>query len=62
MAFNRERSVESAMEALEGSLDYKALNLTKEQVLQLTRNAFQSAWITQDEIDDYLAALHAYVR
>lgn len=39
----------------------KALNLTQEQVLQLTRNAFRSAWITQDEIDDYLAALQAYI-
>ncbi len=35
----------------------QAAGLTREQVAQLARNAFRSAWIGQDEQDGYLAAL-----
>ena len=35
----------------------QAAELSREQVAQLARNAFRSAWIGQDEQDGYLAAL-----
>ena len=40
----------------------RALNLSKEQIVLLTRNAFEGAWITPEERDAYLARLDAYVK
>ena len=39
----------------------QAVGLTREQVVQLARNAFGSAWIGEDERDGYLAAVDGYV-
>ena len=38
----------------------QAVGLTREQVVQLARNAFGSAWIGEDERDGYLAGLDGY--
>ena len=37
-----------------------AVNLTRDECAQLTRNAFTVSWLAQKEKDDYLAALEAY--
>ena len=39
----------------------RAAGLTQEQVVQLTRNAFNSAWIGVQDKVGYMAALDAYV-
>ena len=39
----------------------QAVGLTREQVAQLARNAFRSAWIGEEERDGYLAAVDGYV-
>ena len=39
----------------------QAVGLTREQLAQLTRNAFRSAWIGEDEREGYLAAVDGYV-
>lgn len=39
----------------------RAVGLTREQVVELTRNAFESAWIGEGERDGYLAAVDGYV-
>ena len=39
----------------------QAVGLTREQVVQLARNAFRSAWIEENERDGYLAAVDAYM-
>lgn len=39
----------------------RAVGLTREQVAQLARNAFGSAWIGDEERDGYLAAVDGYV-
>ena len=38
----------------------QAVSLTREQVIQLARNAFASAWVGEDERNGYLAALDDY--
>ena len=38
----------------------QAVGLMREQVIRLARNAFESAWIGEDERDGYLAALDEY--
>ena len=38
----------------------QAAGLSREQVAQLARNAFRSAWIGEDERDGYLAAVDGY--
>jgi adenine deaminase len=40
----------------------EAVDLTRDEVAQLARNAFSASWLTQDEKDGYLAALEAYCR
>ncbi len=40
---------------------HQATGLSSEQVAQLARNAFRSAWIGDDELNGYLAALDRYV-
>ena len=39
----------------------QAVGLTKEQMIQLARNAFRSAWIGERERDGYVAAVDGYV-
>ena len=39
----------------------QAVGLTREQVAQLARNAFGSAWIIEEELERYLTALDGYV-
>ena len=39
----------------------QAVGLTREQLAQLARNAFRSAWIGEDEREGYLAAVDGYV-
>ena len=38
----------------------QAVELSREQVAQLARNAFQSAWISDDDRDGYLATVDGY--
>jgi adenosine deaminase len=40
----------------------KAVNLTRDEVMQLARNSFTISWLTRDDKDRYLAALAAYER
>ena len=39
----------------------QAVGLTREQVAELARNAFRSAWIGEGERDGYLAVVDGYV-
>ena len=39
----------------------QAVGLSREQLAQLARNAFRSAWITREERSEFMAALDAYV-
>jgi adenosine deaminase len=41
---------------------HTAVDLTRDEVMQLAQNAFTISWLPQDEKDDYLAALAAYAR
>ena len=39
----------------------QAVGLSREQLAQLSRNAFRSAWIEEGEREAYVAAVDAYV-
>lgn len=39
----------------------RAGDLSVDQMVQLSRNAFEGAWITPDERNKYIALLEAYV-
>ncbi len=40
----------------------EAVNLTRDECVQLIRNAFAVSWLGEDDKDGYLAALDAYAR
>ena len=38
------------------------MQLTREEIVQLARNAFAVSWLPREDKDEYLAALEAYAR